>query len=40
MGTSIQQAIIQLRDEVQDMAKDIDLNGPVEVKPATMSLDE
>ena len=40
MGKPVQQAIISLRDEVKEMAKDIDLDGPVEVKPSTMSLDE
>ena len=40
MGKPIQKAIISLRDEVKEMAKDIDLDGPVEVKPASMSLDE
>lgn len=40
MGKPIQKAILELRDEVKEMAENIDLNGPVEVKPASMSLDE
>jgi hypothetical protein len=40
MGKPIQESIIQLRDEVKHMAKDIDLDGPTEVKQSTMSLDE
>jgi len=40
MGEPLQKAILELNSEVKTMTRDVDMNGPVEINSATMSLDE